>query len=205
MNLSWPPELVSFLGPALALMLLLGAVAQACGLKPRGPRWCLALALVSSAVVLAPVDGLPLGRWLAGIMDHWSVPLLALLVSAVGRRYLGTELLRQADRQAAWVFGAVAGAVLYPLALGWGSIDPFGLGWHFGPLFAGMTLLTCILLWRSNRFGVVLVIAIAAWHLGVPESGNYWDCLLDPVYFVASLGALVLGLVRAAGRVRPAN
>ena len=80
--------------------------------------------------------------------------------------------------------------MLYPLALGLGPVDPFSLGWSFGPLFAGMTVVTGFLLWQGNRFGVVLVVAILAWHLGVAESGNYWDCLVDPVYFLVSLGAL---------------
>ena len=116
------------------------------------------------------------------------IPLTALLISGVGQRCFGSELLRRQDRQAAWIFGAVAGVALYPLALGLGPVDPFSLGWYFGPLFAGMAVVSAFLLWKRNRFGVVLVLAILAWHLGVPESGNYWDCLVDPIYFLISLG-----------------
>ena len=181
---------MSFLAPALVLMLLFSALAQTLRLNPRGPKWCLGLALASFGLLLIPVGGLPLARWLAGIVDHWSIPLTALLLSGVGQRCFGRELLRRQDRQAAWIFGAVAGIALYPLALGLGPADPFSLGWYFGPLFAGMAVVSAFLLWKRNRFGVVLVLAILAWHLGVPESGNYWDCLVDPIYFLASLGAL---------------
>jgi MFS family permease len=182
-----PPVISSFLTPALALMLLFGALGQLLGLNPRGWKWCLGLALASFGLLLIPVGGLPLARWLAGIADHWSIPLTALLLSNFGHRFLGIELLRHQDRQAAGIFGVVAGVVLYPLALGLGPVDPFSLGWYFGPLFAGMAVVTAFLLWKGNRFGVVLVLAISAWQLGVPESANYWDCLVDPIYFLVSL------------------
>lgn len=202
MKLSWLSVAVSFIVPALALMLGLGELARRCRLNPRGWRWCLGLALASLGLVLVPVAGLPLARWLAGIVDHWSMPLIALLVSAVAQRFFGIELLRWPDHQQAWLFGVVAGMVLYPASLGFGPVDVFGFGWHFGPLFAAMALLTAILLWRGNRFGLVLVLAISAWHLGVPESGNYWDCLVDPIYVLVSLGKLACGVVQAVTKGR---
>ncbi len=187
---------ISFLGTALVLMVVLAEAARRCRFEARGWRWCLWLALASICLAMFPVDGLPLARWLAGVVDHWSLPLLAIMASAVGRRCFGIELLHRTDRQHAWVFGVAAGAVLYPSALGWGAVDVFGFGWRFGPLFALIGALSAILIWRRSRFGLVLLLAITAWHLGVPESGNYWDCLLDPIYVVVSLGALALSLGR---------
>ena len=200
MRLYSPPVLVSFLAPALALMLFFGAVARSLRVNPQGLKWFLVLALVSCGVLLAPVDGLPLARRLAGVVDHWSIPLIALLAASVVHQFFEVELLRRRDRLTAWIFGAVAGLALFPMALGWGPVDPFSLGWHFGPLFAAVALLTVIMLWKQNRFGVVLVFAILAWHLGVPESGNYWDSLVDPIYFLVSLGALAFQLVRVAAK-----
>jgi hypothetical protein len=202
MNWLSPPVVVSFLAPALALTLLLTVVAGAGGLKPRGLAWCGGLFLASLGLAALPLQGLPLARWLAGIIDHWSVPLLALLAAAVVRRLFGIECLRRSDRLALWIFGVLAGLALYPAALGSGPLDPFSLGWQAGPLFAAMALLSALLLWRGCRLGGVIVAAIAAWHLRVPESGNYWDCLVDPIYFLVSLGALMLeagrGFIRRA-------
>jgi hypothetical protein len=100
-------------------------------------------------------------------VDHWSVPSTVLLAAAGIQRLFGIDLLQRKDRQAAWLFGALAGLLLYPLAV-----------------------LAVVLIVRRNRFGVVLVLAIAAWHLRAVESGNYWDCLIDPFYFLFSAGAL---------------
>jgi hypothetical protein len=191
MNLCSPTIWVSFLAPTLALTWLLAAAAGACGLRLPGWKSGVGLGLLSLGMMLILAGGLPTARYLAGVIDHWSLPLIALLVSGLARRFLGVELLRPEDRKAAWYFGALAGVALYPLALGLGPIDPYGLGWRFGPLFAGMALLSSVLLWWGNRFGIVLVLAIAAWLFRLPESGNYWDCLLDPVYFIVSLVALV--------------
>ena len=200
MNPPFAAIALSFLVPALGLVLSLAGIARLAGLHPRGPGWCAGLVLCSLAIVATPLGGLPLARWLAGVVDHWSVPAIALLASAVIQRLFGIELLQGKDRQAAWIFGALAGLLLYPLALGWGPFDPYSLGWHFGPLFVAVAVLAVVCISRHNRFGLVLVLAIAAWHLRAVESGNYWDCLLDPFYFLFSVGVLVSWAWRACAK-----
>lgn len=187
--------IVSFVAPMLALMIVFAALAHRLQFNPRGAGWCVGLGLIALGTLMIPVAGLPLARVLAAVMDHWSVPLLALLVACVGKTFFGTELLRHEDRRAMWIFGVVTGVILYPLALGIGPVDPFAYGWHFGPLFALVGIVALYLQWRQNRFGVVLLLAIIAWLAGVAESGNLWDCLADPVFFFVSIGALVASLV----------
>ena len=153
------------------------------------------MGLIALGILMIPLAGLPLARVLAAVMDHWSVPLLALLAAGVSKTFFGAELLRREDRRAMWVFGVVAGVVFYPLALGIGSVDPFAYGWHFGPLFVLVGCTAMLLQLRGNRFGVVLLLAFFAWLAGVAESGNLWDYLTDPVFFFVSVGALVKSVV----------
>ena len=77
-----PPAaiLLSFVGPALVLVLCFNALARRAGLRARGLTWRIVLTLLAAGILIAPMRGLPLARWLAGVADHWSVPLLALLV-----------------------------------------------------------------------------------------------------------------------------
>ena len=189
--------ILSFLVPTMGLVLIFAGLARLVGLHPKGWGWCAGLTLVSLAIVMVPLRGMPLARWLAAVVDHWSVPLTALLASTCIQRLFGIDLLQRNERRTACISGAVAGLLLYPLALGWGPFDPYGLGWHFGPLFVSVGVLAAILIWRKNSFGVVLVLAIAAWHLRAVESGNYWDCLIDPFYFLFSAGALAAWAWRA--------
>jgi hypothetical protein len=191
---------LSFLVPTMGLVLILAGIARLIGLHPKGLRWCAGLVLCSLAIMATPLGGMPLARWLAGVVDHWSVPSAALLAFACIRRLFGIDLLQRRDRQAAWLFGALAGLLLYPLALGWGPFDPYSLGWHFGPLFVAVAVVASVLILRRNRFGVVLVLAIAAWHLRAAESGNYWDCLIDPFYFLFSTVALATWAWRACAK-----
>ena len=194
--------ILSFLVPAMGLVLIFATIAQLARLHPRRWGWCAGLVLFSFAIIATPLGGIPLARWLAGVVDHWSVPSAALLASVGIQRLFGIDLLQRKGRQAAWLFGALAGLPLYPLALGWGPFDPYSLGWHFGSLFVSVAVLASVLILRRNRFGVVLVLAIAAWHLRAVESGNYWDCLIDPFYCVASVGALGWRLCRACANGR---
>lgn len=194
MSSPWPAILISFAAPTLMLMILFHAVARSLGRNLQGWKWFGGLTLLALGVLLLPVRGLPLARWLAGLIDHWSVPALALLAGKVAWDFFGFELLRGEDRRAAWLFGAVIGIALYPLALGVTAFDPYSLGWHFGPLLAGVGIATLVLEWHRNRFGLVLLIALGAWILRVPESGNYWDCLVDPIYFLVSLSVLGVSL-----------
>jgi hypothetical protein len=100
-------------------------------------------------------------------------------------------LFSAGDWTAGWAFGAVAGLALYPLALGWGRFDPYEWGWSFSPLFVVSAALSVILLWKQNRFGLLLLLAILAYSLRLLESANYWDYLLDPVYCVVSMVAIL--------------
>ncbi len=187
--------IVSFIAPMLALMILFAALARRLRFNPRGAGWCVGLGLIALGTLMIPAAGLPMARVLAAVMDHWSVPLLALLTAGVGNTFFGAELLRREDRRAMWVFGVVISVILYPLALGIGSIDSFAYGWHFGPLFVLVGCVAMLLQWRRNRFGIVLLLALFAWLAGVAESGNLWDCLTDPVFFFVSIGALVMSFV----------
>jgi len=187
MNPPLASVIVSFLAPMLVLMILTGALMRSTTLKPRGVGWCVGSGLVSLGILMIPVADVPMARAFAGIVDHWSVPMLALLVAAVAKLYFGMELFRPADQGALWIFGVVTGLVLYPMALGWGAADPFALGWRFGPLIVLVGMIALILQWRGNRFGIVLVLSFGAWLVGIAESGNVWDCLIDPIFFVVAV------------------
>jgi hypothetical protein len=95
-------------------------------------------------------------------------------------------LFRRQDWNAAWIFGAVAALVLYPMGLGLTGIDPYTWGWG-SVLPLTVTAATSLLLLRSNRFGIVLLLPFAGWVLGIQESTNFWNTLVDPFYGAAAL------------------
>jgi hypothetical protein len=196
--------LLSLLCPWLLLVLGLQMAAARCGLKTRGWGRLSFLGLMAAGFLLLPVQGYSIAGWVRGVNANFSVPFTALIALAVWEGEFGRRFFSKADWATAWAFGTAVGLCFYPLALGWGSFDPYEWGWSFSPLFIASAVLTAFLLWKQNRFGLLLLLAIAAYHLRVLESANYWDYLLDPLYCVVSVLALGWRLLsRARQAVSP--
>jgi hypothetical protein len=192
--------------PWLALVWCLQVAAGKCGLKTGGARQLCLLGLVVLGVLAAPVHGLALARWVASINAGFSLPFTGLLAVAVWERAFARKIFSARDWSAGWTFGAVGGLALYPLAYGVAKFDPYEWGWNVSPLFAGIAALTGLLVWKHNRFGLLLLLAIVACRLRLLESTNYWDYLLDPAYCLVSIFALGWRLLeRCCRRRQPAQ
>ena len=64
------------------------------------------------------------------------------------------------------------------------------------PLLRRLALITIALMLRSNRFGWLLLVSVVAYDLRVLESPNFWDYLVDPVYWLLSLAMLTLAVLK---------
>jgi len=166
----------------------------------RGPAFGVLWALCLAAT-WARLLGLDAAGWWSGIVPGLSIPTLALLVHA-GLRLTGrVGWLRNQDLAGLYLLGAVAGLILYPAALGWSAWDPYAAGWmrSWVVLAGGFTCgVACLL---GNRLGWVLLATVAAWRLGLLESRNYWDYLVDPLFFVLALAMCGWTWMRRGGCV----
>lgn len=191
-DLAWWYPIVAW-GVAIAALVRLVALAM-----PRPiPRW---LPLAAGCVALVPIAGLPIGRWLHGLGQTFSIPFLVVLLDAVAAPFFARPWLDAAARRAAVWWGAGAAVSLYPAALGLGRFDPYALGWSEPGVAAAAAVAGAALVLAGNRFGIVLLAAGAAWRLGLLESNNAWDSLVDPVYGAAALGNLFVAACRAVTR-----
>ena len=137
---------------------------------------------------LLPLGGLPVWRWGLSIWPNPSVPFVGLICLALWPRLGGSAWFAPSDRRATWLFGAVAGTALAVQTLSPVAIDLYGWGWE-GATAVGVTALLAVVSFaRGNRFGALLLAAMIAWALGALESLNLWDYLVDPVYWLVSLG-----------------
>ena len=157
----------------------------------------LSLALVSSVVVLLPIGGLLGGRWLFSLFPNPSIPLIALLFSWVLKNAFQLNFLDMKAIQACRGFSLLAGAALYPMAMGVGAFDPYAAGWHFSWLFVILPCVTLLFLFFKNRFSVVLLATILAYDLHLLESGNLWDYLVDPILVLAAIVGLIVRMFTA--------
>ncbi len=180
-------EMFSAVCPWLALLLCLQFAAVHCGVKESGARQLFLLGLIAAGVLAVPVRGIAIARWVTSINANFSIPFTGLLAVTVWERAFANKIFSARDWSASWTFGAVGGLALYPMALGLGKFDTYEWGWNFSPLFTGIAALTGLLVWKQNRFGILLVLAIVAYRLRLLESTNYWEYLLDPVYCLVSI------------------
>ncbi len=186
----------SFVFPFFLLVALIQWVFHFVGKEATGWIPKLFTVLLSGTVVLFPVDGLPLGRWLISLFPNPSIPLTALLFSWVFKCFFQVQLLDKRAVLTCRLLSLMAGATLYPMALGIGSFDPYSAGWHFSWLFVSLLAVTLGLLFVKNRFFFVFLATILAYDLRLLESANLWDYLLDPILVLVSFGALMAQIIR---------
>ena len=110
-----------------------------------------------------------------------------MLVAGINRHAGGPDFFPANQRPTIFIFAVTAGFALYPSALGWGRFDVYTLGWNFSALTVAVGALAIGLIWRGQRFHLVLVAALLAWQLGLMESRNLWDYLVDPVLLLVSV------------------
>ena len=185
--------------PVIAWGVAIAALAQcAARAMPRPiPPW---LPVALGCVVLVPVAGMPIGRWLHGLGQTFSIPFLIVLLDLVAAPFLARPWLDAAARRAAVWWGAGLALLLYPAALGLGRFDPYALGWSEPGVAAAAAVAGAALILAGNRFGITLLAAGVACRLGLLESDNAWDYLVDPVYGVTALGNLLVTAGRSAWR-----
>ncbi len=164
----------------------------------------LALGIAAALLLLVPVEGLRLHSWIAGFCPTASLPLLGVVAAGLWRRLGGAALLAPADWTAVWWFGAAAGTALYLHPMVFGSVDLYYWGWGRASAAWGLAGLAAVFLAAGNRLGVLLLAALAGYAGLTLESANGWDYVVDPIYWLASLGVLGRRAVRGlVARLRP--
>jgi hypothetical protein len=132
-------------------------------------------------VVMFPIAGLSLAVWLRGMVGDLSITSMVLLSAAVYVRLKNVPPKWDArERSTLLGFLAVLALLLYPFALGLGSLDPYRSG--YGGV-AMLLMLALLALWLMRRgfylLPLVFALATTAWSFNMLESTNLWDYLID--------------------------
>lgn len=194
-------------GLALVWMLLALRLPLVARLAP--PKRWLVVLIVYGAVLL-PVFGLSLAGFLRGMVGDLSLPSVLLLVAALGARL---RQLPGGDRAVWWsvrergallLFISVSAWLLYPFALGIGTLDPYRSGFGGVGLLVMLALLS---LWAMRRGSYLLPaacsLAVLAWSIGWYESTNLWDYLIDVPLAIYAIVQTVKAMLRARGTKAP--
>lgn len=180
-------QLYAGLAPWLALSLLL------LGRNPFLSRVRIIAALLLALILLGipvPLTGWNGFAWVRVLEPNPSFMLTALLGIALWARISGKRLFRPEDWKTAWIFGTSSALLLYPMGLGLTSLDPYSWGW-WPRIPILVALAAAMLIGRGNRFGILLLLPFAGFLIGLQESTNFWDAVIDPFYAIFSILALI--------------
>lgn len=153
--------------------------------------------IMTMLMLFVPIGGLPLWNWAFSFCPNPSLPLLGAICAALWQRLWGKSIFKPADWSAIWCFGGVAGTALYLHPILLPSLDLYYWGWQPEVAVWSIAVPALILLGMGNRLGVLFFAALIAYGLGALESHNTWDYVIDPLYWLTSLGFGAARAIRA--------
>lgn len=157
---------------------------------PNGQRAL--LALVAAIALLIPFGGLPAAAYVRGMTGDLSITSVLLLLGVVMRPICGWSAPEPRERAQLLGGVVIAAVILYPMALGWGYVDPYRMGYGDPWMLGDLLLLAVAAWWGRYTFpALCIALAVLAWSLGWYESANLWDYLLDPLLALYSIVSLL--------------
>lgn len=168
----------------------------------RGKRVKVGFGIATMLLLFMPIGDLPLWGWAFSFCPNPSLPMLGAITAALWQYLFGVTVFKPADWRAIWIFGLATGSVLYLHPIFLGGLDLYYWGWHHPMAIIGLTALALSFLAWGNRFGVLLLAALIAYEVEALESHNCWDYVIDPFYWLVSLGMTVAHVVGWNGNRR---
>jgi hypothetical protein len=145
---------------------------------------------ITAVLLLIPFGGLPLWNRAFSFFPNPSLPLLGIVGAALWQRLLGVAVFKPADWSAVWAFGAIAGSGLYLHPMVFGAVDLYYWGWDRESAAAVLAAAAIVLLAWGSRLGVLLLAALIAFAVNTLESQNCWDYVMDPIFWLISVGMI---------------
>lgn len=185
-------DVTGLLGSAIAIVAVSAQMPGVSRLANARRNWLLAAVFVA---VLIPTGGLPMAAYLRGAIGDLSTTAVLLLCSGLlhGMR----NRTNPPGKDGLLPLAAITAVIFYPLALGWGSFDPYRLGYGDYWFLAGLLGVALYAVWRGlATMAVAIALGVLAWSTGWYESTNLWDYLLDPLVSVYAVFALSMRGIR---------
>lgn len=122
--------------------------------------------------------------------EGWVTNDLAVVVGQPGQ--MASSSSREGARRILLILIALTALVFYPMALGWGSFDPYRSGYGDPWFMSGLLVVAlAATFWCAQEIALVIALAVLAWSAGWYESTNLWDYLLDPLLSIYAVTVLV--------------
>jgi hypothetical protein len=163
--------------------------------------------LVFFASAFVPVYGLPVAGYLRGFTGDLSTTTLILLFEATIYRLWGKPPYSPDSFRLLMLLAGGAGLFLYPFALGLTYFDPYVLGYGSKAFIFSLFILSLATAYFDRHLvAICLTGAVLGYSIGLYESTNLWDYLIDPWLVLYALFWIIgtkLGKLSYSPRPRP--
>ncbi len=190
-------SVASFTGLAGCALLPAAVImgAKVIGRRPIKAR-CAIFALLLGLALL-PVKGIPLAGYLRSLIGDVSITTLVLISLSSISRLADRDLYKPQSFLALMAVVAAGGIFLYPFAQGLTYFDPYSLGYN-SKVFVALLFFVAL---AALYFGFYLILfcvilGVSGFLLGIYESRNMWDYLIDPLIVFFALCWLPVTLIR---------
>ncbi len=143
-------------------------------------RWC--VFLFAFGVACVPINGLPMTAYIRTAFGDISITTLVLIAASCLFRLIGRNYIGGSGFFVLMLLLLISGLFLYPFALGLTSFDPYSLGYG-SKAFGAVLFCLAVTAWYFRLYLILLcvILAILAYLVGLYESCNLWDYLVDPL------------------------
>ncbi|EAT10933.1 hypothetical protein HF888_05580 [Bermanella marisrubri] len=174
--------IASLLGHGLLLMAVILYIIQA----RRWGKWFPYAYIIAAVVIVLPLENWLVVEFSRGYLSDLSMATVAIAVmSIVGQ---GQYQMSNAFK----LTFLLLAIVLYPSAMGWGMFDVYSLGYPsdtgYGYLVAVVAAIAVLaVIVKSWQLAIVMTMVLIGNGVGLYETQNLWNYLLDPLVVVACI------------------
>jgi hypothetical protein len=172
--------------------------------RPASPAARLGLALaLALAALFSPLPDGPGYYYLRAYFGELSMTSVLFFAALLLHRATGKALFTAAEKRSLLIAVGILGICLYPMALGLGPFDPYGLGYQPHGLLLVVFPAALYCWYRGHTFLLMLLLlATVAFSQRIFESTNLWDYLIDPILWIYAIIWLLIKKIRQGGRGR---
>lgn len=148
-------------------------------------------------LVFMPIDDLPLVKYIRALPGELSITTLILLFTTSMSALLDRTFYKPKSFFLLMLAVLTVGLFLYPFSLGVTYFDPYALGYS-SKTFLAFFFAAALAAWYFNLYFLVMIIVldVSAYLMGIYESGNIWDYLIDPLLTLFAFFWLIICMIK---------
>jgi hypothetical protein len=192
--ISVAPTIIHIAGPALLLVTVILVMGKQLRL-PIAVRGV--LLLPAGWLVFMPINGLPVAGYIRGLLGDLSITTLILLFTASMSALFDRDFYRPRSFFLIMLLVLTVGLFLYPFSLGFTDFDPYVLGYS-SKIFLAFFFAVALTAWYFNLYFLVIIIVldVSAYLMGLYESRNIWDYLIDPILTLFAFFWFIIWMIK---------